>query len=338
MASRFQYNPQTNRWESGAPAGISGQDNPPPSWVPTVGSTYIDTVTGELKQYVGAGSPDRVIRGATTTTAPKVAPTTTAPRTPKATPTTTVPKSPTTTAKPTTTTVKPTTPTTVPKNQTGPTSQVPSKPTSPAQPSTGTPRVVTPPTDTTVSDAVTNALSGGIDPNLLSLLLGGGGGSGGSGPSAAQKTATAKKVGRQNLALAKKYYGQQQRQGQAQIDAATADLLKNMVAPKAYSNVPLVTVPPALQGLQQNLLSYGATGQQAAGQATQDQAAADMYAALARRGAEQMGQAESGYFDALKNAALQAQTAGRQGLAQTAADLQAQVMLQNLQAIINAQS
>lgn len=303
MAARFQYNPKNNRWEK--PSTTSG-DNPPTGFSPVPGSTYVDTVTGEKKQVLGQGSPDRVVSAQTptTTAAPKAQ----------------------TTPKPTNQRTR----VTSPKPSFNPNVKI-TKP-------TNQPTNVTPKPDTTIADAVAAALAGGgVDSGLLKLLLGGGGGGGTAQPTTKQRIATAKNVGRKNLALARKFYGQQQQQGQQAIDAATAELMANLQAPTAYTDVPLVSVPPALQGLQQNLLAYGGTGQEAAAQAGVDQQAADMYAALARRGAQQMGQAETGYFNALKNAALQAQTAGRQGLTQTTNDLLGQVMLQNLQAIINAQ-
>lgn len=171
---------------------------------------------------------------------------------------------------------------------------------------------------------------------LLSLLSGGSGG-GSSGPTTAQKVAAAKKYGRENLALAKKFYGQQQTQANQSINDATAEFLKNMGQSTAYNQVPLVTVPPALQGLQQNLLAYGGTGQEAATQQAQDQQAADMYTALANRGATQLGNAEIAYMDALRRAGLGAQTAGLQGVAGNTQQLQNAVMMANLQAILNAQ-
>jgi hypothetical protein len=109
-----------------------------------------------------------------------------------------------------------------------------------------------------------------------------------------------------------------------------------MGQPTAYSNVPFVNVPPALQGLQQNLLAYGGTGQDAASQQAQDQQANDMYAALANRSAQQLGAAETAYFDALRRSALGAQAAGRQGVAQNVSDLQNQVLMANIQALLNA--
>ena len=346
----WMYNPKTNRWEN--PASVSGKDNPPPEFIPITGATYVDTVTGETKQYVGLGSPDRVVSAPSTTTTPKTPATQRTPATSPAS-TTTVPKSPTTTVKPTTTTtaVKPTT-TTVPSTA-APTTTTTTVPKSTAGTKKTTGRfeggvrpkrgqfpgaIENQPIN--ITEAINNALS---DPNtaLYNLLLSGGSGGGGSsGPSEAQlrqqRISAAQKMGRQTSAMAKDYYGKQSNAANQAIDAATAELLANLGQPKAYSNVPLVTVPPALQGLQQNLLAYGATGQDAAAEAAQGQQTNDMYAALAKRSAEQLGAADQGYFDALRRAALGAQAAGRQGVAQNTADLQNQVLLANIQALLNA--
>ncbi len=187
--------------------------------------------------------------------------------------------------------------------------------------------------------AVQDALNSG-DNELLSRLLGENAGGGGSGPSESQlrqqRIGSAKKMNRQTSAMAKKYLGEQSQQANQAIDAATAELLANMGQPTAYSNVPFVNVPPALQGLQQNLLAYGGTGQDAASQQAQDQQANDMYAALANRSAQQLGAAETAYFDALRRSALGAQAAGRQGVAQNVSDLQNQVLMANIQALLNA--
>lgn len=182
----------------------------------------------------------------------------------------------------------------------------------------------------------------GLDDNfdlstLMNSLNAGSGGGGSRGPSTAQRVASAKKYGRENLALARKFYGDQQTQANEAIRNATTEFLNNMGQSTAYNELPLVTVPTPLQGLQQNLLAYGATGQEAAAQQAQDQQAADMYTALANRGATQLGNAEKAYMDALRRAGLGGQTAGVAGVAGNVNQLQNAVMLANLQAILQAQ-
>lgn len=295
----WMYNPKTNRWENGGTP-------------PTTTEKPWDPVRGNYGPQT------------TTTTAPST--------------TTTVPS----TAAPTTTT------TTVPKGKAGTTgkpsqkqqvtSNIPFRPSTKREPLDYDPKIakINDP-ENWLNKAVSDALGSGDDA-LLRLLLSGGGES--SGPSEAQlrqqRISAAQKMGRQTSAMARDYYGKQSNAANQAIDAATAELLANLGQPKAYSNVPLVTVPPALQGLQQNLLAYGATGQDAAAEAAQGQQTNDMYAALAKRSAEQLGAADQGYFDALRRAALGAQAAGRQGVAQNTADLQNQVLLANIQALLNA--
>lgn len=254
--------------------------------------------------------------------------TTTAPA--RTTPTTTTPASPTTTVPKKTTTSQ---------NQRV-TSNVPSRPSTQRKPLDYNPKIAqTNDPKNWLSKAVADAVGSGDDA-LLRLLLGDNAGGGGSGPSEAQlrqqRIGAAKNMNRQTSAMARKYLGEQSQQANQAIDAATAELLANMGQPTAYNNVPLVNVPPALQGLQQNLLAYGGTGQDAASQAAQDQQANDMYAALASRGAQQLGAADAAYFDALRRSALGAQAAGRQGVAQNVSDLQNQVLMANIQALLNA--
>ena len=221
------------------------------------------------------------------------------------------------------------------------TSNVPYRPSAPREPLDYDPKIAkTNDPKNWLSKAVSDALSSGDDA-LLRLLLGeNAGGGGSSGPSEAQlrqqRIGAANKMNRQTSAMANKYFGEQSQQANQAIDAATAELLANLGQPAAYNNVPLVNVPPALQGLQQNLLAYGGTGQDAAAQAAQDQQANDMYAALARSGAQQLGAADTAYFDALRRSALGAQAAGRQGVAQNVSDLQNQVLMANIQALLNA--
>ena len=170
----------------------------------------------------------------------------------------------------------------------------------------------------------------------------GGGGGGASGPSSAQKKASAriqtqagkKAQSQYNEQAAQfmkeaqdttgKYYASQQEQANKSIDSATMDYLNNLVKPTAYENVPVAQMNPEQQGLMQNLQAYGATGQQAQGQRTEDYGYNQFMSQLMSNSAQQLGQADKGYFDALRNAGLGGQMAARQGVAQNVANLQGQ--------------
>lgn len=168
------------------------------------------------------------------------------------------------------------------------------------------------------------------------------GGGGSSGPSTASKKASAKiqtqagkKAQAQYNALAKTafdqaqadagaFYNKQTEQANKSIDSATADYLKNLIAPAAYSNVPIAQLTPEQQALSQNLQAYGATENKANEQMTQDTGYNQWLANFAKQGTQQMQQADMGYFDALKNAGIGGQAAARLGVAQNVANLQGQ--------------
>lgn len=265
------------------------------------------------------------------------APATTTPRrsggdgTTMAPPTTTVPPKG---GKPATTTAAPTT--TVPKSSTT---------TAPAVTTTTVPK------NNVDSDLVT-ALRDYLDGKQLTskqisglnaIGIGSSGGSGGSsGPTAAQKKASAKiqtdagkKAQAQYNAMAAKflqdaqaetgkYYAAQQAQANTAIDDATKDYLANLIAPTAYSNVPIARLTPEQQGLQQNLQAYGATGQQAEAQRAENTGFNDFMSKLLSASTQQLQQADTGYFEALKNAGTGGQMAARQGVAGNTAFLQGQ--------------
>lgn len=304
MSGQWKYNPKTNRWEQQEVPIPQGQD----------------VTAGDGKPWTWSDIPS--------TTAPKTTSTTVAPKKTAAPTTTTVPKTKAT-ATPSTT---------VPK-------------TTPAKPKVKTLRERFPKgtqfpgakenqplNESDLTSAMKDALG---DPNsaLYKLLLQG---NGGGGPSAAQQRKTnianAKRANRQTTAMANKYYGQQQQDANQAIQNATLEFLANIPQSTAYQQAPLVSVPPELQGLQQQLLSYGATGQDAMVQQSQDAAVANMYQALARSGAQQLGAAEQGYLDALRRAGQGGQAAGLAGVAGNIADLKNQLALSNLQALIQAQT
>jgi hypothetical protein len=178
--------------------------------------------------------------------------------------------------------------------------------------------------------------------SALTALYGSQGGGGSSGPSTAQKKASAKiqtqagkKAQTQYNALAEKfmqeaqgttgkYYNDQQEQANKSIDAATMDYLNNLVKPQAYDNAAIAQLTPEQQGLMGNLQAYGATGQQAAQQRTEDTGYNQFMSQLMSGSAKQLGAADKGYFDALRNAGLGGQMAARQGVAQNVANLQGQ--------------
>lgn len=167
-------------------------------------------------------------------------------------------------------------------------------------------------------------------------------GGGSSGPSTAEKKAGAriqtqagKKAQAQYNALAKSafdtaqadsgaFYKTQQEQANRSIDDATANYLRSLIAPTAYSNVPIAQLTPEQQALSQNLQAYGATGQMAKQQQTQDAGFNEWLANFAKQGTQQMQQADTGYFEALKNAGTGGQAAARLGVAQNVANLQGQ--------------
>lgn len=301
----WQYNPKTNRWEQSG-----GGAMPPTTTQPT----------NEFEYKKGQGYVP-----VTTTTMP---PTTTAA------PTTTTPKAGTT---PSTTTTAPTKGKTTtktkpktlrerfPKNPDGTTQFPGAKQNQPLDPKT-------------LSDVVSEMLGGGVSDSLLTAILGGGGGGGSTGPTTAQRVSAAKRANRQTTALANRFYGDQQTQANKAIQDATLEFLANIPKSTAYQQAPLVNLPPELYGLQEQLMSYGATGKDALAQQSQDAATASMYQALARQGATQLGAAEQGYLDALRRAGQGGQAAGLAGVAGNIADLKNQLALSNLQALIQAQT
>jgi hypothetical protein len=118
------------------------------------------------------------------------------------------------------------------------------------------------------------------------------------------------------------FYKTQAEQANTSIDKATSDYLASLVAPTAYSNVPIAQLMPQLQGLTQNLQAYGATGQQAQQQQTEDAGFNQFMSQLLGRSTQQMQQADQGYFEAMKNAGTGGQAAARLGVAQNTAAMQ----------------
>lgn len=127
---------------------------------------------------------------------------------------------------------------------------------------------------------------------------------------------------------AKEYYGGQRATALGNIDRATADFLKNLIAPSAYANAPVAELTPAQQGLMANLQAYGATGGQAAQQMAQDTASNQFLADLMRGSTKQLQTADTDYFNALSNAAVGGQAASRQGLESILSGLEGQTTAQ----------
>jgi hypothetical protein len=123
-------------------------------------------------------------------------------------------------------------------------------------------------------------------------------------------------------AASQAFYKTQAEQANTSIDKATSDYLASLVAPTAYSNVPIAELVPQLQGLTQNLNAYGATGQQAQQQQTQDAGFNQFMSQLLSRGTQQMQQADQGYFEAMRNAGIGGQAAARLGVTQNTAAMQ----------------
>lgn len=133
--------------------------------------------------------------------------------------------------------------------------------------------------------------------------------------------------------------------GQGQISGAENQFLSSLVAPTAYSDVPLVdlsTTQP-VNPLMGALQAEGASTAGVTGQSAMDAALAAQYAQLARQSAGQLNVGSQNYMNALRNAGVGAAAAGRQQLAtgQTAyqnqinakySDLANQLAMQRLQA------
>ena len=258
-------------------------------------------------------------------------------------PTTTVP---TTTSGTTTTTTVPTTTTTAPPKTRAPKVRAPKvkapKPKKKKKTPTPTPGGNDPLLTTLTEWLNGQTLTPEQSASLNALGLGGSGGSGSSGPSAAQKKASAniqtqagKKAQAQYNAMAAKfmrdsqaetgqYYAGQQAQANSAIDAATKSYLENLINPTAYSNVPIAQLTPQQQGLMSNLQAYGATGQQAQQQQTQDAGFNQFISQLLSNSTQQLQQADTGYFNALRNAGIGGQAAARTAVAQNANALQGQ--------------
>lgn len=182
------------------------------------------------------------------------------------------------------------------------------------------------------------------DPALAGLLnsLFGSGGGGGGGTSRADRQRAARgirRAGRQgqqqynkaaeelfnrSMGQADEYYTGQENTARQQIAAATQEFLNNLIAPTAYQNMPLPNVPVAQQGLGESLASYGATGDLARQAAGETQAEMDFASQLSRNAASQIGQAQTDYFNALRNAATGGQAAALTNLTQNIQGLRGQ--------------
>ncbi len=297
---------------------------------------------------IGANNPRTA--GTSKPTAPKAgAPTTTVPKA-GATPTTTVPKAATTTTTP-----KGTTTTTVPKGT--PTTTVPpTTPTTTVPPATSQ---VNPVLDAWLKEQFPDNTPAENSALAAYFNTDGSGGGSGGGVTASQRqerawqledqkreakraksgaaglAAAGAKAQEQYNLLAKTgfdesqkaagdFYTKQAEGANTAIDKATSDYLASLIAPTAYSNVPIAQLTPQMQGLQQNLQAYGATGQQAQQQQQQDTGFNQFLAQLMRGSTEQLAAADKNYFEALKNAGTGGQAAAKIGVAQNTAAMQQQ--------------
>ena len=351
----LKYNPVTNRFET-----AGGVDSPPNGFAPA-GTQYVDSRTGETKLASGrAGVPDTVLKPAATTT---------------------------TTVKPTTTTVKPTASKTTTAKPTATKSTAGASAGGFRKFDQNTTSPVVPAYSQADYDLISKIFGTVVKtPEEVQALISGldvtsTGGSGRSNADAikaqiaadaakAQRAAnqrgaadlikagqtaqtTYNQMGEQQSAdimkRAGEYYGGQKTTALANIDAATSDFLKNLIAPSAYSNAPIAELTPQQQGLMQNLQAYGATGGQAAQQMSQDVANNKFMADLMRSSNKGLQSADTDYFNSLRNAATGGQMASRQGLENLIAGLQGQAqsdadklkrdyLLKGLEALISGQT
>ena len=136
-----------------------------------------------------------------------------------------------------------------------------------------------------------------------------------------------------------------------QIGDAEKQFLSSLVAPTAYSNVPLVDLSQSAQPnpLMGNLASEGASTAPVTAQSALDAQLAGQYAQMARNTATQLNTGNQNYMTALRNAGTGAAAAGQQQLAtgQNAYtnqinakydDLANQLAMQRMQAIQQANS
>lgn len=312
------------------PSGASGGDTE------NQGPTNRNSPRATTTTAPGSGrqSPTTTVpRNVTPTTTSRVTPTTT----PRVTPTTTPRVTPTTTPRVTPTTTPRVSPTTtVPTNSTPPTTVAPggTPPATPADP------LLQAFTDWQAGNTLTPAQSSA----LSALGIGGSGGSGGGsgGPSTAQKKASAKiqtqagkKAQSQYNAMAQSgfnaaqlasqgFYKTQAEQANTSIDAATKAYLEKLINPTAYSNAAFLQLTPQQQGLMGSLQAYGATGQQAQQQQTQDAEFNKFLTQLLTTSAQSLQTADKGYFDAMRNAGTAGQAAARLGVTQNTTAMQNQ--------------
>ena len=190
-----------------------------------------------------------------------------------------------------------------------------------------------------ITEAINNALNGNgnMDELMATLktLYGGGGGA----SSAEQQAAASRKRNRQmagqltkqaqsqynvDLANVNKYYEDQQAQALGNIQKAMEEYRATLPSPTAYQNVPLSALPQTQQGLTQELLRQGATAQTAEAQMASDAQMANRIAEISSQGAAGIQGANEGYWKALQQSAMGAQTAAETGLYGNLADLRAQ--------------
>ena len=334
--ARMKWNPATGRYES-----AGGVDNPPPT--ASVGSTYVDTVTGQTKQRMPQGV-DLVI----STAAPKSS--LVAPKNPvkantataTTTPTTAAPKGATVSSAPAGSqgkiNIKG-------RGMGGPTAAQVSS----GQVVGGAAQVAD--ESNVLQRAVKEAYESGDWAAVTALvsLMNGGSGSGSNVPSkeslaasynaaitaanmtqkAGKKAQNAYNMQGQNLyntqvEAIKKYYGDQSDVATKLIDKAGADFMATMPSATAYANAQVANLPQAQQGLTGALEAYGATGQQAQGVSDQNKAYLDALAKMQSSSNAQLSEADKTYMASLRTAAEGNRMQAKQTLAGNIGSLQAQ--------------
>lgn len=316
----MKYNPRTRRWES--TANDFGADAETIKRMAGTTTTTTPRATPESSSS-GRRAPEgaRPRQSTTTTTAPRAT-------------TTTVPRQTTTTTRPTTTTTTPKKPTAAsPRGgMGGPTA---------AQIAAG--RYVGGPGFKTEEQGLVDEAAGGdfagFDVAQLIAALQATAGDGGTpswvpnpmaaaaGFDAARQQEAAGRAAQQQygrlaqtglnatLADIASRYGTQQSQSEEAIRNATAQFLQAIPQSTGFQQAQFMTLPQQQAALA-DLARYGGTGELAQAASAQDNAMAQAIQNIMQTSAGQLGQAESGYLDALRLAGQGGQTAALQGLQQ----------------------
>lgn len=112
------------------------------------------------------------------------------------------------------------------------------------------------------------------------------------------------------------WYDTQQAASEQAIRSAGQEFLSSLPQLTAYASPEFTALTPETQALGQALGAYGATGAEAAQVAQQDAQVNQAIAKMMGQAAGQLGQAETGYMEALKRAGAGGQAAALAGLTQ----------------------